>query len=715
MRSPIDYVDPNIGTIGHLLTATSPTVSLPHGMMKTAPATTPGITDRYLADRIFGFPAGCVRLMPASGPVKALKPETQSSRYDHDLETAAPHCYKVLLEDDEIAAELTVSYQSARFRFVYPEGAEPALIVSCDRDGLIASAGGALQLSATLDGVPHYAFLEFSVPPEPAGEWSGERRRGGIYRFAGARSVEVRAGISHISAAQAQRNMERELTGRSFEQTLEAAKDIWNEALGRIATDGGTEEERTVFYTSLYRSLLNMSCISEDGRYYSGYDRAIHADGGHPFYVNDNVWDTYRCLHPLQLLLDPARKRDMIVSYLRMYEQCGWLPQFPYMQGDLPVMTGNHTAAMIWDAYRKGCRGFDLAAAYEAAKKNALEVTMLPWVHGPLVEPDRVYAERGFFPALRPGEREPVAEVDGFERRQAVSVTLEHAYDDWCLAEMARELGYEDDCRLFAGRAQNYRNVFDSRIGFMAPRTADGEWVDGFDPKYGGGLGGRDYFTECNSWIYTFHVQHDIAGLAKLLGGAEALEERLDALFDEQYDGAKYKFLGQFPDATGLIGQYCQGNEPTFHIPYLYNYTGAPWKTQRRVRDIMKLWYRAAPTGLCGDEDNGALSSWYVFSAIGLYPVCPGKDTYELGSPIFSKTTIRLADGRTFVIAAEGVSARNKYIQRASLNGREWREPRIRHRDIASGGELRLVMGERPNKGWGSGDGSRLDEGTRRI
>jgi predicted alpha-1,2-mannosidase len=703
MFSPVDEVDPNIGTIGHLLTATSPTVSLPHGMMKTAPVTTPGIADRYLADRIFGFPAGCVRLMPAGNP-DGLDPSAHSSLYDHDLEQAAPYGYKVLLEDDDTAAEVTVSCQSAHFRFVYPADAEPTLLVSADKDGTLTAAGnGALGVSATLNGVPHFAHLEFSVLPEHADEWRDERRRGIAHRFAGGvRSIEIRVGISHISAAQARRNMERELAGRSFEQTLQAAKDEWNRALGQIAVEGGTEEERTVFYTSLYRSLLNMSLISEDGRYYSSYDHAVHEDDGRPFYVNDNVWDTYRCLHPLQLLLDPERKQDMIVSYLRMYEQCGWLPQFPYVQGDLPVMIGNHTAAMIWDAYRKGCRGFDLAQAYQAAKTNAMEVTMLPWVHGPQTELDRVYADRGFFPALRPGEREWVAEVHGFERRQAVSVTLEHAYDDWCLAEMAKELGYEDDYLLFARRSQNYRNVFDARIGFMAPKSADGEWVENFDPKYGGGLGGRDYFSECNAWIYTFHVQHDIAGLTELLGGPEALEKRLDALFDEQYDGAKYKFLGQFPDATGLIGQYCQGNEPAFHIPYLYNYTGSPWKTQRRVRELMKLWYRASPTGLCGDEDNGAMSSWYVFSAIGLYPVCPGKDIYEIGSPIFRRTAIDLPGGKPFVIVAEGVSARNKYVQSARLNGRDWQEPRIRHQDLVNGGELHLVMGDRPNKKWGA-------------
>ncbi|RAU92162.1 glycoside hydrolase family 92 protein [Paenibacillus sp. YN15] len=464
---------------------------------------------------------------------------------------------------------------------------------------------------------------------------------------------------------------------------------------------GGSEEQRTVFYTALYRSQLNMSNITEDGRYYGGYDHRVHESGDHDFYVHDNIWDTYRSLHPLQLLLDPERKRDMIRSYLRMFEQSGFLPQFPSLRGDLPMMTGNHAAAMIVDAYRKGCRDFDHELAYRAMKKNAMEWTMLPWVNGPLTELDRVYLDKGFFPALGKGQTEWVKEVDAFEKRQAVAVTLEHAYDDWCVAQMALILGYQDDYAYFMKRAQNYRNLFDETIGFMAPKTADGNWVKEFAPKLGGGLGGRDYFSECNSWVYTFHVQHDIEGLIELIGGQRAFEKKLDNLFTEQYDGPKYAFLGQFPDATGLIGQYCQGNEPAFHIPYLYNYAGAPWKTQRRTREIMKLWYQATPAGICGDEDNGAMSSWYVFSAMGLYPVCPGKPEYEIGSPLFEETKLRLGNGSTFIIRANGASDRNKYIQSAKLNGQVWNNSRIEHRLLEQGGLLEFEMGSRPNKNWG--------------
>lgn len=705
MKAAVDVVNPNIGSVGHLLTATEPVVSLPHGMMKLVPVTTPGFTDRYLADRIFGFTAGCCRLMPA-GKADTADPSAWSSMYDHDLEETTPYFYKVLLEDEDIEAEMTVSHQSAVYRFHYPDGAAHILSVSMPSDGGLSMPDDhTVCVSATVNRAPHYTFLVFSKPVKLLSEWSSQEGKGCVLQAAedGDRMLEVRAGISYISVGQAGRNLHRELDGRTFEETKNAAREIWQQALGRVNITGGTEKQRTIFYTSLYRSLLNMSNITEDGRYYSGYDGTVHDSGGRDFYINDQVWDTYRCLHPLQLLLDPERKQDMIQSYIRMYEQCGWLPQFPFVEGDRPVMIGNHAAAMIYDVYAKGYRNFDAAKAYQAMKTNATEVTMLPWVHGPLTELDRIYMEKGFFPALKPGEKEWVPEVHHFERRQAVAVTLEHAYDDWCVAQMAKELGYEDDYRYFMKRSRNYRNLYNPATGFMSPKSADGAWIEPFDPKKGGGLGGRDYFAECNAWIYSFHVQHDIEGLIGLMGGTDRFEERLDALFAEQYDGPKYSFLGQFPDSTGLIGMYCQGNEPAFHIPYLYNYTRSPWKTQRRVRQIMELWYQDTPLGICGDEDCGAMSSWYVFSAMGLYPVCPGKPVYEIGSPLFEKTEIRLAGGKRFVIHAEGASNRNKYIQQAFLNGKPLNEPRIHHRDLAAGGELRLVMGERPNKSWGTG------------
>ena len=401
-------------------------------------------------------------------------------------------------------------------------------------------------------------------------------------------------------------------------------------------------------------------------------------------------------------MIEPERQNDIVKSFIQMYEQSGWLPRFPYHGGDLPVMIGNHGASFITDAYFKGFTGFDVSKALEAMEKTAKEITKLPWRNCPATELDKVYHEKGFFPALVRNQKEWVEEVHPFEKRQAVSVTLDHCYDDWCIAQLARELNRMELYHYFIKSAYNYRNLYNTETGFMSPKTADGEWVENFNPKLDGGQGGRDYFAECNSWIFTFHVQHDVQGLIELMGGKENFVKRLDSLFIEQYDGPKYDFLKQFPDATGLIGQFCQGNEPAFHIPYLYNYAGAPWKTQRKVREIMRLWFGDGPLGICGDEDNGAMSAWYVFSAMGFYPVCPGNPSYNIGSPIFDETTINIGNGKDFVIKAENASPKNKYIQSAELNGKLYDKSWLLHSDIAAGGTLMLYMGDRPNREWGS-------------
>jgi predicted alpha-1,2-mannosidase len=427
----------------------------------------------------------------------------------------------------------------------------------------------------------------------------------------------------------------------------------------------------------------------------------VHDAEGHDFYVDDGLWDTYRSLHPLQLLLEPQQQEDMIRSYLRMYEQSGWLPSFPSIAGEQAVMIGHHAAPFILDTYEKGYRDFNVKEAYAAMRKNALEATMLPWSRGPLTSLDRIYFDKGFFPALAYGENEAVPEVT-VERRQAVSVTLENSYDAWCVARLAEALGKKEDETYFSGLANNYKNVFNAEIGFMAPKSSDGKWVEPFDPKLGGGQGGRDYFTEVNSWLYTFSVQQDVPGLIELLGGRDAFNQKLDRLFVEQYGVAKFTFLGQFPDATGLIGQYAQGNEPSFHIPYLYDFSGQPWKTQRRVRQIMDVWYGDGPLGIPGDDDGGATSSWYVLSAIGFYPVCPGNPIYEIGSPIFETSVIRLANGKQFKIVAHHASAQNKYIQSAQLNGAPLDKPWFLQSDIADGGTLVLEMADHPNTQWGS-------------
>lgn len=326
----------------------------------------------------------------------------------------------------------------------------------------------------------------------------------------------------------------------------------------------------------------------------------------------------------------------------------------------------------------------------------------MPWTGGPAGDFDRCYFEKGFFPALAEGEEETLP-AHPFERRQSVAVTLEVCYDDWCLGQIAKELGHEEDYRRLSARAENYRKLYHPETGFMSPRLADGSWEPAFNPKLSGGQGGRAYFAECNAWTYTWHVQHQPEGLIQLMGGKDTFCDRLDQLFREQYEVPKYTFLGQFPDSTGLMGQFCMGNEPSFHIPYLYNYGGQPWKTQRRIRELMRLWFGNSPLGICGDEDGGAMSAWYTFSAMGLYPVCPGKPVYDIGSPVFDEITIHMENGNSFHILAHNQNPRHKYIQSASLNGKPHNLPWLDHTSLAAGGTLELQMGLSPNKEWGTG------------
>ena len=718
-KEPVDYVNPNIGTVGHLLSATTPSVQYPHGMAKAAPVTTPGIGDRYLADKIFGFAAGPATVMAYTGDL-TTEPARSASHYDHDFETATPYWYKVRLDDSRIEAETTVTPLAGYYRFAFPATAH-AHVALMLRNGQLDVAGpnavsgsGNSGRQEGTDGVAYYFYAEFSRPVTGFRTWNGgvpisDARQSGASiglatDFAAARGerIGVRVGISLISVDQAKKNLQREIPQWNFEAVKAKARATWNQALSSILVKGGSERERTIFYTAIYRTLCRMMDITEDGQYFSGFDHRVHQADGHDFYVDDGLWDTYRSAHPLSLLIETSRQLDMVRSYIRMYDQSGWMPSFPSVGGERAVMIGHHSTAFIADVYAKGYRDFDVAKAYEGMKKNAMESTMLPWRREPMTDLDKIYLDQGFFPSLARGEVESNRSVHPSEHRQAVSVTLENAYDDWCLAQVAKGLGKDDDYAYFMKRAHNYANVFNAQIGFMAPKSADGKWVEGFDPTLGGGQGGRAWFAECNSWVYTWHVQHDPAGLMALMGGRDKFADKLDQLFSEQYGTSKFAFLGQFPDMTGLIGNYPQGNEPAFHIPYLFNYCGQPWRTQRRVRQIMDVWYGDGPLGICGDEDGGAMSSWYVFSAMGFYPVTPGEPAYEIGSPLFDETRITLDKGKVFTIAAKNVSAQNKYIQSATLNGKAWDKSWFSHSDLAGGGTLVLVMGSEPNLAWAS-------------
>jgi len=723
-EQPVDYVSPNIGSIGQLLTPTMPFVQVPHGMTRLAPVTTPGIQDRYLADKIFGFSPGVGMLMVSTGEA-STKPADYASEFDHDFETATPYYYTTDLQTWSSKAEFTATRQAALYRFTLAASPHAHIVFSLGPDSELTVAGsnsvqGSQRITGTVATAVDlgketrlYFYAEFAKPFGSYQTWQSgvlaheTSVRGDHVGFVTTQAttageqLEVRIGISYISAEQAQRNLRRDTEGKSFEAIKDGTRALWNDALGRVSTTGGTQRQRTIFYTALWRSMGRMTDITEDGRYFSGFDHAVHNADGHHFYVDDGLWDTFRSMHPLQLLLDGHQQEDMVRSYLRMYQQSGWMPSFPSVAGEQAVMIGHHADQVILDTYLKGYRDFDAQVAYEAMRKNATEATMLPWSRVGLTSLDHVYFDKGFFPALAWGEKETVPEVTG-ERRQAVSVTLESAYDDWTLAEFAKALGKEKDADYFSGLAHNYKNVWNSAIGFMAPKSVDGRWVDHFDPKLGGGQGGRDYTTEVDSWLYSFSVQHDPEGLIQLMGGRDAFNAHLDQLFLEQYGTSKYQFLGQFPDATGLVGLYSQGNEPSFHIPYLYDFSGQPWKAQKRIRQLLDVWYGDGPLGIPGDDDGGETSSWYVLSAMGFYPECPGSPVYEIGSPIFSRSSITMGNGKVFTIMADHVSAQDKYIQSATLNNKPWSKPWFSHADIADGGTLVLEMGDHPNVAWGS-------------
>ncbi|HZK93173.1 MAG TPA: GH92 family glycosyl hydrolase [Prolixibacteraceae bacterium] len=715
------YVDPNIGGVAPLLTTKNPTVHRPHSMVRVFPVTKPGLNDRYLSDKIYGFAVNMpayrmghvTELMPTSGTL-LLDKNVYASLYDHDQEEVHPWYHKVLLEDYNIEADWTTTERAVIYRFKYTSKDSNNVIFRSGRKASFKVVGNnVIQGWEEFEKTRQFFYAEFSEPFGKSGSFDSGKIKAeteiagngvGVYVGYDAldKPVEVRIGISYIDENQAAANLRKEMTDKGFESVKEDSHQIWMDELGKIQVEGGTERQKRIFYTSLYRCNERMVNISEDGRYFSGYDGKIHDDEGHPFFVDDWLWDTYRSLHPLMLILSPSQQADMVESYIRIYEQSGWMPGFPQFYGDFPAMIGFHSAALVWDTYQKGVKNFDVEKAYEGLRKNATQATMLPWRSGPMCSLDSFYLKNGWYPALPEDSAETISKVDGFEKRQAVALTLEHSYDDWCLAQLAKALDKKEDYVYFLKRSKNYRNVFNPATGFFAPKMANGKWVTPFDPQLSGGVGSRSFYAENNAWTWNFSVQQDIPDLIALIGGKEAFVKRVDALFNEPTHIAKWQFMGQFPDATGLNGMFVAGNEPSFHIPYLYNYAGQPWKTQRRIREIMDMWFDDRPLGIPGDEDGGGLCSWYVFSAMGFYPVTPGSGEYAIGSPFFTSIKIQLPNGETFSVIAKDCSKKNKYIQSATLNGEELNRPFISHTDIASGGELRLVMGDRPNKEWGT-------------
>lgn len=718
--SPIEYVNPYIGNISHLLVPTYPTIHLPNSMMRVYPERAD-----FTGDRLGGLPlivtghrrSSSFNLSPFQGNEKELQPIIPLS---YDQENLKPYRYQVYLDEQHVSVDFAPAKQSAVYNLSFEKGDAPAFIVFNSRNGELKwdgkSISGYQHVEAEESDTKVYLYAEVDKAPEKVGALSegtiqtGKSEVDGINAAIALQfpsqvgNVGIRYGVSFIDKKQARKNLEREIKGFDVDAIAKVARDAWNEALGKIEIKGGTDDDKQVFYTSLYRCFERPVCISEDGRYYSAYDGKVHDDEGSPFYVDDWIWDTYRGAHPLRSLLAADKEGYILNSYLLMAEQMGtnWMPTFPEVTGDSRRMNSNHGVAAIIDAYRKGVSHFDLAKAYDACRKAIEEKTLIPWSGKPAGWLDDFYKEHGYIPALRSGEKETVANVSIWEKRQPVAVTLGTAYDQWCLSQIALELGKEEEANHYLKCSYNYRNLFNPETHFFHPKDKEGKFIYPLDYRYDGGLGARDYYDENNGYVYRWDVQHNIGDLVKLVGGNEAFSAALDSMFNTPMGMSKWQFYSFLLDHTGNVGMFSMANEPSMHVPYLYNYAGKPWLTQKRVRQLLNQWFRNDLMGVPGDEDGGGLASFVVFSQLGFYPVTPGMPCYNIGSPVFSHIKIKLSNGSVFEIKANNASTENKYIQSAKLNGKELNQPWFNHDDMANGGLLELEMGPKANKSWGT-------------
>lgn len=710
--SVLDYVDPHIGGVGHLLQPTRPNVQLPNQVIRMHP-----VRSDYLDDQISFFPLTMSShrqfplfgMLPGTGDPSELT-WNERQTYDHDLEKVTPFYYSAFLIDESITVEFMPGSKTGYFRIRYPKLKKKRIKLDIINEGIWET-----DSMSVITGTEIFSVMKayvYGILNENIKELKIENDTlSGINKPAlwlcfdenDSEVIDFKYAVSFISIEQAKKNLEKEIPEWNFKGLKENGEKIWLQHLNRIEVKGGTEAQKRSFYTALYRTYERMVDITEDGRYYSAYDHQVH-EADRSFYVDDWVWDSYLTHHPLRMILEPDKEADMLDSYVKMYQQSGWMPQFPLLFKDNPAMHGFHSTIVFLDAWKKNIRDYDIQTAYQGMKKNGLEATMLPWRNGPKTSLDEFYREKGFFPALNPGEKETVKEVHSFEKRQSVAVTLAHSYDDRALAELAKELGYSDDYKYFAEQSHNYRNLYPPDKKLMWPKNSEGEWID-IDPKFDGGPGGRDYYDENNGYTYAWQVQHNIPYLIELMGGPRPFEENLDQLFRENLGRTKYQFWAKFPDATGMTGQFSMGNEPSFHIPYLYNYIGSPWKTQKRIRFLLDVWFKDNIFGIPGDEDGGAMSAFVVFSSMGFYPVTPGLPVYTIGSPLFEEIRIRLDNGKTFTILANNCSEVNKYIQSAKLNGMELDTPWFTHDQLMEGATLELEMGPLPNREWGADPG----------
>lgn len=707
---------------------TIPCVMMPHGVHAWSAQTgKKGTGQKYefRADRIVGFDQthqcntwmndyAVFALMPELGePV--VDEQARGALFSHDDEYGQPNYYSVQFANG-IRTEIAPTERCAHLRFSFPAKGGDAVLVL---DGNVGESSveidpehrqirgwaknhpwGSPGVNPAKDGLVEYFILQFDKPFTSWGTWEGVdntlsegdtaregERVGAWLKFRRGAKVQVRVAGSYVSAEQARVNFDREIASDTkLEQTRERGAKVWNDLFGRMRAEGGSEEELRTFYSCLFRA----SCfprmaydIREDGMpvYFSPWDGLVHE--GY-MYTDNGHWDSFRSHMPLNVLLFPTYQQRYVVSLLDAHDQHGWFPAWS-APGETGVMLGNHASTIFADAWAKGLRGFDPKRALEGYLHDVTNASK--W-SGSVGRGESEYYELGYIPF-----RSAVG---------AVAKTLEYCFDDFCAWKLAGETGNDFYAGIFSRQLLNYRNVFDKSDNFMKGRLADGTFDPTFSPYRWGSLFAPGDYCEGNAWHWTWSVFHDVQGLIDLFGSDEVFVAKMDSVFtlppicDFSEYGTLQHEMAEMIEAD--MGQYCHGNQPIQHMPYLYTYAGQPWKTQRRAREICRRLYHSGPDGYPGDEDQGSSSAWYVWSAMGLFPVTPGVDQYVIGSPVFGRMTLTLEDGKVFTVEAEGNSPDNVYIQSATLNGEALDRNWLTHEEVISGGVLHLVMGPQPNE-----------------
>ena len=709
------YVNPFIGTgaiDGGLSGNNYPGATSPFGMIQLSPDTSeaPNWGDAsgydYNRNTIFGFSHTRLSGTGASDLIDITLMPTSSGRtssaFTHDEEKARPGYYQVMLKDENINAELTTTQRNGIHRYQYPAGKDAEIILDMDHSADKGSWGRRIinsQIRILNDHAVEgyriitgwaklrkiYFYMEFSSPILTSTLRDGGRvhentavingtNLHGCFLFGqlNGKPLTCKVALSSVSMENARQNMEQEAPHWDFDRYVAAADADWEKQLGKIEVKG-TEVQKEIFYTALYHTMIQPNTMSDvNGEYMAADYTTRKVANNETHYTTFSLWDTFRASHPLYTLLEPERVTDFVKSMIRQYEYYGYLPIWQLWGQDNYCMIGNHSIPVITDAILKGIPGIDMEKAYEAVYNSS--VTSHP------NSPFEVWEKYGFMP-------ENI-------QTQSVSITLEQAFDDWCVAQLAAKLNKDADYQRFHKRSEYYRNLFHPKTKFFQSKNDKGEWIEPFDPYQYGGNGGHP-FTEGNAWQYFWYVPHNIQALMELTGGTKAFEQKLDTFFTSTYKSEQMNH-----NASGFVGQYAHGNEPSHHVAYLYNFAGQPWKTQKYVSHILNTLYNNTSSGYAGNDDCGQMSAWYVFSAMGFYPVNPADGRYIIGSPLLDECTLKLAGNKEFRIRTIRKSPEDIYIQSVTLNGKKHKDFFITHQDIMNGGTMVFKMGKKPS-GWG--------------